>query len=158
LGREYKRLFRELGSAPVSAPHRLTASLTLNSHDGGVDIKVFVNGKEICTNKAIYGGEHGGVKAAAAAEKWETITAYDTCAAAIKVKKSDVVTLSSTYDVTKHKLYLSNHCSTLSIADQCIRRPDAAAHAMGMGGGMGAEGMALANFFFAPAEDQTANF
>lgn len=116
-----------------------------------------MNGKEICTNKAIYGGEHGGVKAVAAAEKWETITAYDTCSAAIKVKKNDVVTLSSTYDVTKHKLYLSDHFLRF-LADQCIRRPDAAAHAMGMGGGMGAEGMALANFFFAPAEDQTANF
>jgi hypothetical protein len=38
------------------------------------------------------------------ASEWETITGYTQCDQAIKVKKNDVVTMTSLYDVPKHKL------------------------------------------------------
>jgi hypothetical protein len=63
-----------------------------------------VNGKDVCTTKAIYGGDHGGVKTTNATQNWETITGYTSCDEAIKVKKNDIITMTSLYDVPKHKL------------------------------------------------------
>ncbi|TLD25685.1 hypothetical protein E2P81_ATG09342 [Venturia nashicola] len=100
-------------------------NFTPHVHDGAVNIKVFLNGKEICEAKALYGAE-GGSATGLDGQKWETITAYTPCDTAVPIKKGDKVYITSEYDLTKHRLRPDNN------------------HAEGE-----AEGMALANFIFA---------
>lgn len=112
-------------------------SNTRPSHDGALDINVYLNNKKVCTSSAIYGGDRA-VQGQAQPQKWETIISYTPCADAVKIKKGDKLSMDSNYDLRKHTL-----------------RPDA--HSMGMGGGAGegAEGMALATFQWAIAGDQS---
>lgn len=79
-------------------------SLIPNSiHDGGVNIKVYVNSKQVCEAKAIYGNE-GGAAASLDGSKWETITGYTPCDTPVAIKKGDKVYITSEYDLTKHRL------------------------------------------------------
>jgi len=73
---------------------------------GGVNIKVFLNGKQICEAKAIYGteGSEGGAASALDGQKWETITGYTPCDTPVAIKKGDKVYITSDYDLTKHRL------------------------------------------------------
>jgi hypothetical protein len=72
-------------------------------HDGGVNMTFVVNGKEQCTNTAVYGGTDGAL-GLNTNEKWETITAYTPCPDPIHVKKGDDLKMRAYYDVTKHRL------------------------------------------------------
>jgi hypothetical protein len=72
-------------------------------HDGGIDVKLYVNNQTVCTSNAIYGGAKSAEKTIGA-EKWETITSYTLCDKPIQVKKGDILKMSSEYDLTKHKL------------------------------------------------------
>jgi hypothetical protein len=81
-------------------------NFTPHIHDGGINIKVFVNTKEVCESKAIYGSD-GGATNALDGKRWETITGYTPCEKAIPIKKGDSVYITSEYDLTKHRLYVS---------------------------------------------------
>ncbi|KAE9967506.1 hypothetical protein EG328_008157 [Venturia inaequalis] len=100
-------------------------NFTPHIHDGGVNIKVFLNNNQICEAKAIYGSS-GGSAASLDGSKWETITGYTPCDTPAAIKKGDKIHMTSEYDLTKHRL-----------------RPDS------MDAEAEAEGMALANFIFA---------
>jgi hypothetical protein len=99
-------------------------NFTPHLHDGAVNIKIFVNGKEVCESKALYGKD----TSKTTVEGWETITGYSPCQVAVPIKVGDKVKMTSEYDLTKHRL-----------------RPNSMDHSME------AEGMALANFIFAKA-------
>jgi hypothetical protein len=99
-------------------------NFTPHIHDGGVNVKVFVNGNQVCEAKAIYGDE--GTATALDGKKWQTITGYTPCEKPVPIKKGDKVYMTSEYDLTKYRL-----------------RPDNS-HADAE-----AEGMALANFIWA---------
>jgi hypothetical protein len=78
-------------------------NFTPHIHDGGVNIKVFVNKKEVCEAKAIY-GDDGGTTNAPDGKKWQTITGYTPCDTPVPVKRGDKVYMTSEYDLTKHRL------------------------------------------------------
>jgi hypothetical protein len=101
-------------------------NFTPHIHDGGVNIKVFLNGKEVCEARAVYGDESAGQAVGLDGKKWQTITAYTPCDTPVQIKKGDKVYVTSTYDLTKYRLRPDN---THSDAE--------------------AEGMALVNFIFA---------
>lgn len=70
-------------------------------HDGGVDVVVKVNGKEVCVSKAIYGGEgHTGKKANG--ETWTTLKEMSVCDEPIKVAKGDQLSITANFDMEKH--------------------------------------------------------
>jgi len=64
-------------------------------HSGGVDVKLMVNGKTACTSSPTYNAEGG-------------ITTMSICPEPINIKAGDAVTISSNYDLSKHKLRESN--------------------------------------------------
>ncbi|KAF2399482.1 hypothetical protein EJ06DRAFT_53637 [Trichodelitschia bisporula] len=78
-------------------------NFTPHIHDGGVNIKVFVNGKEVCEARAEYGDEGGSTKAPDG-KSWQTITGYTPCDTPVPIKKGDKVYMTSEYDLTKHRL------------------------------------------------------
>jgi hypothetical protein len=94
-------------------------------HDGGVNQQLLINGKVICDSGAKYGGaeatmskeptmpkagghSHGGSMAgmdasnAPKTQVWETLSSMSYCNDAVQVKKGDVLTLVSNYDLDKH--------------------------------------------------------
>jgi hypothetical protein len=72
-----------------------------SSHDGGLNAKLYLNGKEVCAVEAIYGlGDVTSVQG----ETWETIVSYTQCPEAIQIKIGDKLKMTSEYDVSKHKL------------------------------------------------------
>src|ERR1700722_13913971 len=62
-------------------------------HNGGEQMVMYLNNKEICMSKPTY-------------EK-ETITGMNDCTQPIKVKKGDELTMKSVYDITKHPMFVS---------------------------------------------------
>jgi hypothetical protein len=87
----------------VPSPHHFgTVFNSQSSHDGGIDAKLFLNGNLVCTATAIYGGSGGGIDVSG--EKWETITSYKDCTEPIHIKKGDKLSMTSAYDLTKHRL------------------------------------------------------
>jgi hypothetical protein len=64
-------------------------------HSGGVDVKLMVNGKVACTSKPTYNEKN-------------VITTMSICPEPINLKTGDAVTISSNYDLSKHKLRESN--------------------------------------------------
>jgi hypothetical protein len=73
----------------------------VNRHDGGINMKILVNGNVSCQSEAIY-GQDGGMLVDG--KVWETITSYSQCRDPIKVKVGDKVMITSEYDLSKHKL------------------------------------------------------
>lgn len=61
---------------------------------------VFINDKQVCESKAVYGDEVKGLDGS----KWATIVEYTPCNDAIKIKKGDKVYITAEYDLTKHRL------------------------------------------------------
>jgi hypothetical protein len=115
-------------------------------HDGGVDARLYVNGKLACNSFAKYGGEKG--TTSVGGSEWQTIQGYQFCDGPIDIKKGDQIVLESTYDLIKHKLLvlffrLVPCSSCASKANTFDRRPGAVDHKMG------AEGMAMLGFTFA---------
>jgi hypothetical protein len=70
-------------------------------HDGGVNIIMRVNGKEICDSKALYGGP-GHTRVGPNGEVWETINHMTHCRNVTKVSKGDKITTEANYDVELH--------------------------------------------------------
>jgi hypothetical protein len=70
-------------------------------HDGGNDIVLKLNGKEVCVSKAEYGGTgHEGFNAKG--EKWTTIRGMTTCDEPIKVIKGDKISVIANFDMEEH--------------------------------------------------------
>jgi hypothetical protein len=88
-------------------------NITPHLHDGGVNIKMFLNEEHVCTSEAVYGGSEG--KTTVDGKNWETISSYSPCTNPIKIKCGDKLSMTAEYDLTKHQLYVSNitlrkHC------------------------------------------------
>jgi hypothetical protein len=82
--------------------HLLTKSETGGHlHDGGINIQIKINDKEVCDSKAAYGGE-GHVTKQADGRIWETIRETSTCEGPIKVKKGDKIYMQANYDLDLH--------------------------------------------------------
>jgi hypothetical protein len=70
-------------------------------HDGGENIIMKVNDKEICNSRALYGGpEHTSI--GPDGKVWETIREMTNCQYATKVDKGDKITVEANYDLVKH--------------------------------------------------------
>jgi hypothetical protein len=72
--------------------------LTPRRHDGGTAMILKINGKTMCTSKTVYG------KGGDIAE--EKIVYMTFCGQNYPIKKGDVVTLTSVYDLKTHPLYI----------------------------------------------------
>jgi hypothetical protein len=70
-------------------------------HDGGNDIQLTINGKEICDSKAIYGGK-GFEGKSADGKAWNTINHMDLCPTTIPLKRGDELVIQANYDTEKH--------------------------------------------------------
>jgi hypothetical protein len=69
--------------------------------DGGVNIAVKINGKEICNSRAIYGGATRSTKDATGKIQ-ETLSGQTDCPDMLKVKKGDKFAVSANYDLELH--------------------------------------------------------
>jgi Stress up-regulated Nod 19 len=67
-------------------------------HDGGDRIELLLNGKVICDSHAVYGKR----KTTDSGQAWEVITEMEQCPTPIRVKKGDLLSMKSYYDVVKH--------------------------------------------------------
>ena len=96
----------------VGVPLGHTASivllLILCRHDGGKAMILKINGKVMCTSNAVYG--KGGDIAG------EKILYMSFCGQNYPIKKGDVVTLTSVYDLKTHPLYVSSFSLGFMIA------------------------------------------
>jgi hypothetical protein len=70
--------------------------------DGGENVIVKINGKPVCESKAVYGGKD------ATSDGWATIGEMTPCYGPISVKKGDLMTLESNYDLEKHPAYVKS--------------------------------------------------
>jgi hypothetical protein len=75
-------------------------NFTPHIHDGGTKVEVFLNGKNICQSRAVYGEQ----KASGTGQSWQTIVDYTPCNDAVAIKKGDQIYVTSEYDLTKYKL------------------------------------------------------
>jgi hypothetical protein len=75
-------------------------NITPHLHDGAVSVKLFVNDKEVCESKAVYGKATN----APDGQQWQTINGYTPCDTAIPIKKGDKAYITSVYDLTKYRL------------------------------------------------------
>jgi hypothetical protein len=69
-------------------------------HDGGKNIRVFLNDKEVCSSNAEYGGNGGHL--IVDGKEWQTITKMTECAGPVTVKKGDYITVKAAYDTVAH--------------------------------------------------------
>jgi hypothetical protein len=80
----------------------ITKSMPTNSHrhDGALNMKVHVNGKEVCSADAIYGREG---RISMGSQEWETISHYTACQP-IELHPEDELKISSDFDLRQHRL------------------------------------------------------
>jgi hypothetical protein len=71
-------------------------------HDGGVGIKMTLNGKVVCNSLATYGGSEATL--VNDGKKWETLSSMSECGDAIPVKKGDIVQLEAAFDTQTHPM------------------------------------------------------
>ncbi|KAE9977428.1 hypothetical protein BLS_001411 [Venturia inaequalis] len=88
---------------PILNDTTLVASRA-HMHDGGKAMVMLINDKEVCESKAVYG--KGG------ANNDETIVSMSECPPAIKMKKGDILTMKSIYDLKTHPLRSGGEHST----------------------------------------------
>jgi hypothetical protein len=69
-------------------------------HDGGVDMVVKLNGKEICRSKAAYGGI--GHEVEVGGEVMKTISGMSLCSNALEVAKGDTLSITANFDTKAH--------------------------------------------------------
>jgi hypothetical protein len=91
----------------ISDPYNVTIpgkifNMQAHVHDGGISVGLKLNGKQVCTSKAIYGGDKG--TASLDGAKWETIQAYEPCPKAIDLKVGDQLLVDALYDLKAHRL------------------------------------------------------
>jgi len=73
------------------------------SIDGGLALEAKVNGKEVCSSKAVYGGP-GHERVGEDGKKWATIAETTPCPNVIPLKKGDKLNLEARYDLDAHPL------------------------------------------------------
>jgi hypothetical protein len=78
-------------------------NFTPHVHDGAVNVRILVNGKEACEIKVLYGTE-GGTAKALDGKEWQTIEGYSPCEGPFPVKPGDTLQMTSEYDLTKYRL------------------------------------------------------
>ncbi|KAF1992051.1 hypothetical protein K402DRAFT_459245 [Aulographum hederae CBS 113979] len=118
-------------SSILSPPLYITAAGTfLNAqahlHDGGINVRIFLNRALVCDSVAEYGSADAGEATEVGGEAWTTIKGYTGCSEAISMEVGDEVVVEASYDPTKHRL-----------------RPGAVDHSM-MGEAMGMMGFVYA--------------
>lgn len=69
-------------------------------HDGGINIILKVNDKEVCNSRAVYGGPGHVTKIDG--KVWETISESTYCNHTVPVKKGDSIYMQANYDVELH--------------------------------------------------------
>jgi len=69
-------------------------------HDGGVNLIMKLNGKEICNSNAEYGGVESTLKDGD--KEWNTINHMTYCEGPVKVVKGDKLLLEANYDLESH--------------------------------------------------------
>jgi hypothetical protein len=67
---------------------------------------MWVNGKDVCTSEATYGG--AGSSLSINGKEWQTITKMSECNGPIVVKKGDNVIITNKYDTKSHPLYVKH--------------------------------------------------
>lgn len=72
----------------------------LTTADGGVDVTMKLNGKEICDSKAEYGGAASTLKDGD--KVWKTINQMTYCDGPVKMVKGDKLLLEAKYDLDEH--------------------------------------------------------
>jgi hypothetical protein len=77
------------------------SSANIHLQDGGLDIFLTINGKEVCDSRAQYGGE-GHTGKTPDGHVWETIRVTSTCREPIKVIKGDKLYMEAHYDLGLH--------------------------------------------------------
>jgi hypothetical protein len=72
-------------------------NFTPHLHDSGLNVKVFLNEKEVCESHAIYGegGSDGAVSLLGTSKKWTTITGYTPCAYMTQFKRGDQIRITA---------------------------------------------------------------
>jgi len=70
-------------------------------HDGGVNLVVQINGKDMCNSRAIYGGTAATAKMDDG-RVWETISQMTHCVDPFPIKRGDNITVEANYDFAKH--------------------------------------------------------
>jgi len=80
---------------PVRYDGKLVSAIG-HLHDGGDSVKLFLNGKEVCTSLPTY--KTGGLQNVA------SIVKMSGCYDQVPVTKGDVFTITTTYDIEKHPL------------------------------------------------------
>jgi len=70
-------------------------------HDGGDNLKLFINDREVCNSKASYGGPESTL-VGADGKKWETINAMSECNNPVKVKSGDNLKIIANFDTKLH--------------------------------------------------------
>jgi hypothetical protein len=128
-------------------------------HDGGINLVLKVNDREVCNSKALYGGP--GHTTVVNGRTWETIRETTPCTGTIRVEKGDRIFMQANYDIDLHPSYVnifSNSFSRLTYDS----REMGGGHGHGMKfvaseqagtarlDGMGAEQMALFAAYFSP--------
>jgi hypothetical protein len=71
-------------------------------HDGGISVKMMVNGAVVCNSLATYGGSEATL--VNDGKKWETLSSMSECGDAIPVKKGDIVKLEAAFDTLTHPM------------------------------------------------------
>ena len=96
-------------------------------HDGGIQYDALVNGKNVGSSQAEYGGTDGGFSPCGTKVSFyrtqsrmvltvmETITAYSKCHDAVKIRRNDNLTMEVWYDLTKHNVLIRAETSQLLI-------------------------------------------
>jgi len=93
---------------PVTKNGMIVAAMG-HMHDGGTAMILKINDKAICTSKAVYG--QGGDIAG------EKILYMSLCGQNYPIKKGDVVTLTSVYDLKTHPLRPGAEHNSMGMAD-----------------------------------------
>ena len=73
-------------------------------HDGGINIVLKVNDKEVCNSRALYGGP--GHTITVNGRTWETIRQTTPCTGTIRVEKGDRIYMQANYDLELHPSYV----------------------------------------------------
>jgi hypothetical protein len=69
-------------------------------HDGGKNVEIFVNGKQICDSKATYGGD--GTTTKVDGKEWTTISNMASCTDPVKVETGDSLQIIAHFDLDAH--------------------------------------------------------
>jgi hypothetical protein len=105
-----QKKFKISGKEMVMAKNGYLITSVGHLHDGGVDLMLKVNGKEVCQSRAAYGtagptpakGMGHGHQRRDQSEEYKTISEMSYCYGPNKVSKGDKIELEARYDLEMH--------------------------------------------------------